>query len=124
MGDTNSSKLTYGQIVQVAEIVQHEKYVPGLYDNDVSLLFLEKDLEFNPSAEPIDLATQEPEEGTEAVVSGWGAVYEGGPVHNTLQKVNVPIMSRETCKKYYSSITNSMICAGFKDGYYDSCQVN
>lgn len=116
--------MSTGQVVAVSRIIQHEGYVAGVYHNDISLLVLQSNLQYNDRVQQINLATREPANGANAVVSGWGTTSEGGSVAHTLQKVNVPIIGREQCKKYYSRITDAMICAGYEDGYYDSCQVN
>lgn len=50
-----------------------------------------------------------------------------GEISSTLQEVTVPILSNYECRKtgYGSSrITDNMLCAGFKDGKKDSCQVS
>lgn len=65
--------------------------------------------------------------GKKGIVTGWGAVKEGGPVSHTLQEVTVPILSNAECRsmKYPSRrITDNMLCAGFKEGGKDSCQVS
>lgn len=66
-------------------------------------------------------------DGTRSVVSGWGALSEGGPSPVQLQAVSVPIVSRERCDAFYSvlgwPVTDSMICAGYEDGGQDACQV-
>ena len=64
--------------------------------------------------------------GETGIVTGWGAIEEGGPVSTTLREVSVPIMSNSECRatKYPSrKITDNMLCAGYKDGEKDSCQV-
>lgn len=61
----------------------------------------------------------------QGVVTGWGAIREGGPTSDTLQEVQVPIMSNSECRKSkYGErrITDNMLCAGYKDGGKDSCQ--
>lgn len=60
-------------------------------------------------------------------MTGWGAIREGGPVSNSLREVVVPILSNAECHatKYPSrKITDNMLCAGFKQGGKDSCQVS
>lgn len=55
------------------------------------------------------------------------ATLESGDISVNLQEVTVPILSNSECRKsgYGSSrITDNMMCAGFKDGEKDSCQVN
>lgn len=54
-----------------------------------------------------------------------GTLSSGGSSLPTqLQKVDVPIVSRTTCKSNYndSEVTNNMICAGLTQGGKDSCQ--
>lgn len=62
----------------------------------------------------------------QGIATGWGAVKEQGDISATLQEVVVPILSNNECRKTgygASRITDNMICAGFKDGDKDSCQV-
>ncbi|KOB73769.1 37-kDa protease [Operophtera brumata] len=58
------------------------------------------------------------------VVAGWGTTEEGGSVSDTLQGVNVSIISNAACKKtaYGQRITDNMLCAGEPDGGRDACQ--
>lgn len=63
--------------------------------------------------------------GAMASVSGWGALEQGGNGPDVLQKVNVPIVSNETCNSaeaYAGKISTTEICAGIKEGGKDSCQ--
>ena len=46
-----------------------------------------------------------------------------GPQPNALQKVDVPIVDNDECKKIYGNVIFSNICAGFPKGGKDSCQV-
>lgn len=65
-------------------------------------------------------------EGIKGTVIGWGRLGERKKSSNILQKVEVPIISNEDCKYMgYSpeKITNNMICAGYKEGQQDACQV-
>lgn len=65
--------------------------------------------------------------GKKGIVTGWGAIKEGGSVSHTLQEVIVPILTNTECRatKYPSRrITDNMLCAGFKEGNKDSCQVS
>lgn len=64
--------------------------------------------------------------GETGIVTGWGAIEEGGPVSNVLREVSVPIMSNTECRasKYPArKITDNMLCAGYPKGQKDSCQV-
>lgn len=64
--------------------------------------------------------------GTKGTVIGWGRLGERKKSSNILQKVDVPIISNEDCKDMgYAAdkITSNMICAGYKEGEQDACQV-
>jgi len=115
-----------GQLIQVAEIRQHPDFDYFNIDYDITVLILSKPIELGSTAQPIPL----PEEnqvfpsGIESVVSGWGALREGGSSPDQLQAVLVPIVNIAECKEAYgeSSITERMICAGFPKGGSDACQ--
>lgn len=64
--------------------------------------------------------------GEEAVVSGWGAVEEGGGLSDDLQAVVVPVIGREECRILLPNyaIDVSMVCAGYTEGGRDACGVN
>jgi trypsin len=53
-----------------------------------------------------------------------GDVTDGGDDSVTLRKVDVPVVSRATCRNNYSTsaITDRMFCAGLTQGGKDSCQ--
>jgi len=56
------------------------------------------------------------------LVSGWGALEEGGKVTDLLMKVEVPYVPQEVCKELYggSRIKETMICGG--EGGKDACK--
>nr|WBW70046.1 venom protein [Lampona murina] len=127
----SKKKSRYVQVLQVSKFVIHEKYDPKDYINDIALL---------KTARPIDIAGSNgyvngiclPETNNypvgNAVVAGWGHVFENGEGSDTLLHVMVPIVDRETCNYVYDDdphdgqdqITETMICAGRANR--DSCQ--
>jgi len=64
--------------------------------------------------------------GKKGIVTGWGAIKEGGPISHSLQEVEVPILTNTECRTMYPPhrITDNMLCAGYKEGGKDSCQVS
>ena len=56
------------------------------------------------------------EEWPDTIASGWGATSFGSAISNTLQYVNIPPVSDETCNAPASYngtiISDAMICAG------------
>lgn len=126
VGEANNSALTpLGQLVKVARVIENENYDLITLNNDVSLLVLESDLIFNDVVRAVLLTSVLPQNGKNAVVSGWGYVREGGPKSQILQKIEVPVINANDCNRYYynGKITDHMFCAGFFSGYYDACQV-
>lgn len=56
---------------------------------------------------------------------GWGTIYFGGAVSDTLQEANIQVWDTELCRANYADlnrvVTDNMICAG--DVGKDACQV-
>ena len=95
-------------------------------DNDISLIKLKEPVTCGKYVQVACVTTTEPSDGDKCTVSGWGTLKSQGKQPKTLMKVDVPIVSRDQCDDWYStrgsSITDNMICAGFKKGKKDSCQ--
>ncbi|KAG5333776.1 TRYP protein, partial [Acromyrmex heyeri] len=124
--DWNSTGESKTQDFQIEKAIRHPSYSTTNYDNDIALLKLKDAIKFQDSMRPVCL----PEKvktfaGKKGIITGWGAIKEGGQVSHTLQEVFVPILSNAECRatKYPAHrITDNMICAGFKEGGKDSCQ--
>ncbi|XP_014085764.2 trypsin-1 [Bactrocera oleae] len=110
----------------VVNITTHPKYNARTYDNDIAIIQLDKPVEMTELLHPVCMPTPGKSfKGETAVVTGWGAIKVGGPTADTLQEVQVPIMSQEDCRKSRygaTRITDNMLCAGFDEGKKDSCQ--
>ncbi len=128
-GFTHMQNPSQGSHYNVAEIIMHPDYStnPNDYRFDIALVRL---------ADPIDLTLDTKarvnivtmsdadhgltDPGTLARVSGWGALYSGGPSPNNLQAVEVPIVDVSDTSYPPGSITADMILAGAPGK--DSCQ--
>ncbi|XP_076041677.1 trypsin-1-like [Oratosquilla oratoria] len=112
------------QTAKLAKIIRHEHFSSWTFANDISLLKLETPLEFNEYVQPIDLPAQGQDSMGDCIVTGWGALFEGGSTTNKLMKVTAPIVTDEECRKSHgtSLVEDSMICGGYKDGGKDACQ--
>jgi secreted trypsin-like serine protease len=118
-----------GERISVAAIHVHPQYNDLTNEFDFALLRLSRPVTTGGAAvaRPIELAaaaTQVPD-GTETLVTGWGAVSEGGPGSLDLLGAQVPIVSTAVCNRpesYNGDITANMICAGREAGGIDSCQ--
>ncbi|XP_045496575.1 trypsin-7-like [Colias croceus] len=128
----------------VSRIIRHRLYNPNTYDNDIAILKMDKRIDLSNALKKragagVDDTSDENDIGARPVclpaansnynnetgmVSGWGTTEEGGSVSNTLQEVQVPIMSNSACRmtSYGNRITDNMICAGYDEGGRDACQ--
>ncbi|XP_032586210.1 trypsin-1 [Drosophila mojavensis] len=110
---------------KVAEVITHPKYNARNYDNDIAIIKLDEHVEFNEVLHPVCMPTPGRSfRGEIGVVTGWGALKVGGPTSDTLQEVQVPILSQDECRKsrYGNKITDNMLCGGYDEGGKDSCQ--
>ncbi|NP_001166078.1 serine protease 37 precursor [Nasonia vitripennis] len=124
--DRNSTQETMTKDYRVQEIIRHAGYSTVNYNNDIALIKIDGEFEFDNRMKPVCLAERAKTfTGETGIATGWGAIEEGGPVSTTLREVSVPIMSNADCKasKYPArKITDNMLCAGYKEGQKDSCQ--
>ncbi|MER9300742.1 serine protease [Mesorhizobium sp. M0621] len=93
-------------------------------DFDAALIKLKEPLAVG---QPIALATVATELPVDFQirVSGWGATSQGGSSSNQLLRVDVPVVSNDTCNaptSYGGAISENMICLGKAAGGKDSCQ--
>lgn len=122
-----SSELTpmTGQQIDVARFIIHPKYVDLNKDYDVAILILKGQFKFNELVKAIPLAKELPTTGTNALISGWGHLVEGGAggVPNQLRGAEIEIFPDSRCRKnYFFMTTDRMICAGHNGGGIDACQ--
>lgn len=112
---------------KIRTIIRHKNYGSGgTYNNDIALLKLDEDVNLSGLAKPVCLPTLGKSfTGYTGTAVGWGATHEHGQVTNRLREVQVPIISNIECRRtaYGTKITDNMLCAGFKYGGKDSCQV-
>ena len=101
----------------VKKIIVHEKYNPDdSWKNDIALLKVEKPF---VKSEQITFVSLPPKNqvvkaNDNAVVSGWGRLWKGGPTTVRLQRVNILIADQEYCKYTYKNVGNiydSHVCA-------------
>ncbi|XP_051972501.1 transmembrane protease serine 2-like [Xyrauchen texanus] len=110
----------------VHRIVMHQ-FDPKSNNNDIALMKLKSPLMITSSVRPVCL----PNPGMyfsaprECYITGWGALYSGGPAPETLQEAKIELIDSTTCNSrpvYNGQITDNMICAGKLAGGVDSCQ--
>ncbi|XP_042610451.1 trypsin-3-like [Cyprinus carpio] len=109
------------QNIKVEKIIPFPKYNDSPKNNDIMLIKLKKPVTLNEYVKPIRLPEKCPSVGEKCLVSGWGRTAAGSA--SVLQCLNLPVLSKETCKSVYGEIiTENMFCAGFFNGGKDACQ--
>ncbi|GJQ82344.1 hypothetical protein Trydic_g5054 [Trypoxylus dichotomus] len=116
-----------GYFAVVITFTEHPNFDYWSVDYDISVIRLKASL---PLSDLINVITLPSEglhlpAGTEAVVTGWGTISEGGSISTQLQAVQVPLVGQEECRAAYGGInevTDRMLCAGVVDGGKDACQ--
>ncbi|ODN01091.1 Enteropeptidase [Orchesella cincta] len=119
----------YEQVIRITHIFLHPEYKDVGFINDVSLLRLEKEVNFTDYVRPVCLPGKESKirDGRMCTVVGWGQLFEVGRVFpDTLQEVQLPLISTGECRKRtlflpLYKLTEQMFCAGFDRGGRDAC---
>lgn len=115
---------TGGQRAAVKRIFVHPAWNSANMDNDVALIQLNETLTAGTPI-PVVAGGMEFPDPTKLTVTGWGAIFEGGPGSKDLLGVTVPHVGNDTCNaadSYNGQVTANMFCAGERDGGLDSCQ--
>ncbi|NWI15090.1 FA11 factor, partial [Crypturellus soui] len=111
---------------KVQEIIVHPQYKFAQAGYDIALMKLETPMNFTDLQLPICLPSKEDVNTlyTNCWVTGWGYRKERGRVEDILQKVTVPLMSKEECQARYRHrrIDDRVICAGYEEGGRDACK--
>ncbi|NXL34264.1 FA7 factor, partial [Glaucidium brasilianum] len=116
------------QKIGVEQTWTHPHYDSNIYNSDIALLYLSSAVVFNEYATPIclpspSLAALLSAEGRAGMVSGWGATHTQGSTLRFLMKVQVPIVSTETCQRSTARlVTDNMFCAGYGTEATDACK--
>ncbi|XP_060523213.1 LOW QUALITY PROTEIN: transmembrane protease serine 9-like [Cylas formicarius] len=114
-----------GQRIAAQSYRLHENYRLNSVDYDIALIYLASAVTSqNAAAIALDPATRDYSAGEVSTISGWGDLWEGARQGSiTLQAVQVPVVSRTSCRNVYGSvITDRVWCAGTAAGGRDSCQ--
>ncbi|VEN62652.1 unnamed protein product [Callosobruchus maculatus] len=114
---------------RVQIVASHPQFDPRTFEYDLALLRFYEPVNFQPNILPVCVPqTDEDFIGRTAYVTGWGRLYEDGPLPSILQKVSVPVINNTVCEQMYRSagyiehIPHIFICAGWRRGGFDSCE--
>ena len=116
---------TTGALIRTAlEVTPHPNYKQGSGHCDVAVIKLNEEVSFKTTVRPICLWTGDTNlkhiTGSKGVVAGWGKSEEVQNVVAVPRKVDMPVVSQETCLRSHAdfkNLTSEMtFCAGNKDG--------
>uniref|UniRef100_A0A9L0JQI4 Transmembrane protease serine 6 n=1 Tax=Equus asinus TaxID=9793 RepID=A0A9L0JQI4_EQUAS len=110
---------------KVSRLVLHPYHEEDSHDYDVALLQLDHPVVRSAAVHPVCLPARSHffEPGLHCWITGWGALREGGPTSNGLQKVDVQLIPQDLCSEAYRyRVTPRMLCAGYHKGKKDACQ--
>ncbi|XP_056130469.1 chymotrypsin-like elastase family member 2A [Lampris incognitus] len=108
-----------------AQIIVHENWDSYRIRNDIALIKLSTPVMFTDEI----MAACLPDfgdimaNGAPCYVTGWGRLWTGGPLADTLQQALLPVVSYPFCSRpdwWGSLVTDKMVCAG-GDGLLASC---
>ncbi|EDW79819.2 uncharacterized protein Dwil_GK17815 [Drosophila willistoni] len=114
---------------RVQIVASHPQFDPRTFEYDLALLRFYEPVVFQPNIIPVCVPENDENFiGQTAFVTGWGRLYEDGPLPSVLQEVAVPVINNTICESMYRTagyiehIPHIFICAGWKKGGYDSCE--
>ncbi|XP_059475160.1 serine proteinase stubble-like isoform X2 [Neocloeon triangulifer] len=114
---------------RVQIVASHPQFDSRTFEYDLALLRFYEPVNFQPNVVPICIPEDDKNYvGETAYVTGWGRLYEDGPLPSVMQEVSVPVLENAVCETMYRSagyiehIPGIFICAGWKKGGFDSCE--
>ncbi|WP_010521311.1 S1 family serine peptidase [Aquimarina agarivorans] len=125
VGITEQNQVGFsGQLLEIENVFIHPDYIARTFDNDIALIELSTEIEYNDSVQPIRLINDENQNlndvGQNAFASGWGWTISGvGLGVDHLMGVGVPIISNIDAKGQLdisqpgsAELTDNMIATG------------
>ncbi|KAL6265054.1 hypothetical protein P5V15_005145 [Pogonomyrmex californicus] len=101
-----------GYVYKPEAAILHPDFNLPLIRNDIGLLRLNTDIEYNKLVQPISVAkTNSVLTGDPCFLTGWGRLEFMGKVPDKLQKVNLKVYSQLKCKVTFWNVGESHICA-------------
>jgi len=100
---------------QVSKVFPHPAY--GQLNNDIALLKLSQDIQFNKYVQPACLPQKDVKPGHKCYITGFGKIKHPGNMHTQLQQALMPAVDSKVCeaknrKIINIPITDAMICGG------------
>lgn len=121
--------LRVANIFSTSFLLVYHRYNSENYNNDISVLILEKPFTLGSNIQPAKLPKQRQPLPKIAIITGWGFSHPNS--HALVLKLKasvVNIYDQITCKnmlqEYLKWYTSNIICAGNKQTDADACQVS
>lgn len=106
--------------------INHENYNRTTKQNDIAVIKLAKNVNFNDRVRPACLWSSENIGQTKVIATGWGSTENYGPSSKDLLKVQLDLLNNDICSEYYEDqsydITGKQLCVGVLAGGKDTCQ--
>ncbi|XP_065162204.1 chymotrypsin-2-like [Atheta coriaria] len=83
--------------IPVKEFITHPDYNPSGIINDIAVVILTEDIEFNDMVQPLKLASRKVQDNERLTSSGWGYTSYPGQAPNNLQWMNQNVVNAEEC---------------------------
>lgn len=108
----------------VKKITIHEQYIE-LKQHDIALMEIEDEFTFNDDVQPIEYDEEFIEGGEICILTGWGYTVpiRVGSTPDNLQRIELPVISNEECKKTMEGVTEREICT-FRGPLHGACGVS
>ncbi|CAG5130925.1 unnamed protein product, partial [Candidula unifasciata] len=109
----------------VTEVITHQSYNHTSLENDMAILKLSQPIVYDQCHKPICMVdgSKAPDQASKCRTMGWGLTSNGADAQasSQLQYVDVTIVSNDSCRAVYGSLSSSKtFCAGSEGR--DSCQ--
>ncbi|XP_049289235.1 phenoloxidase-activating factor 2-like isoform X4 [Anopheles funestus] len=114
--------------ISVKEIIKHPKFVHNPLQNDIALLLLVEDVQYQPHIRPICLPQPDDQfVGKRCISIGWGV--QRGAYANVMKKITLPVIEHRNCNQMlrlaglgpYYNLREGFMCAGGEAGI-DMCK--
>lgn len=125
------NKRDTAQIKKIERFISHPRFDPSLYEQDIALLKLDSPVVYSSLVLPACLPVPQPTSSYTskiATLTGWGRVWDNGPLSDQLHEINLPVISNSECMDWYTKAgsrqyipENTFLCAGYEEGGMDAC---
>ncbi|KAJ1522499.1 hypothetical protein ONE63_001689 [Megalurothrips usitatus] len=120
------------QLIEVAQVIPHDEYVPSMKYHDIALLRLAAPAKLHTDGvRPACLNTDMDKDytGQEATATGWGATFSSGDGSESLIKVDLTVRDLQFCRDNIAlnrkdsprGLVDTQLCAGGGSHGRDTC---